>query len=46
LQARDSESKIHPGALERQLDEILPLYQRWGVKGVKYGFVNVGTQEC
>ncbi|MCH5374059.1 MAG: glycoside hydrolase family 97 catalytic domain-containing protein, partial [Planctomycetes bacterium] len=21
-----------------------PLYQSWGVKGVKYGFVNVGTQ--
>lgn len=32
-------------ALERQLDEILPLYQRWGVKGVKYGFVNVGSQQ-
>ncbi len=31
-------------ALERQLDEILPLYRRWGVKGVKYGFVNVGSQ--
>jgi len=30
--------------LERQLDEILPLYQRWGVKGVKYGFVQVGSQ--
>lgn len=32
-------------ALERQVDEILPLYQRWGVKGVKYGFVNVGSQQ-
>ncbi|MEI7733386.1 MAG: glycoside hydrolase family 97 N-terminal domain-containing protein [Verrucomicrobiota bacterium] len=31
-------------ALEKQLDEILPLYQQWGVKGVKYGFVNVGSQ--
>lgn len=31
-------------ALERQLDEILPLYRRWGVQGVKYGFVNVGSQ--
>ena len=30
--------------LERQLDEILPLYQKWGIKGVKYGFVQVGTQ--
>ena len=31
-------------AMEKQLDEILPLYQQWGVKGVKYGFVNVGSQ--
>ena len=31
-------------AMEQQLDEILPLYERWGVKGVKYGFVNVGSQ--
>ena len=31
-------------AMEKQLDEILPLYERWGVKGVKYGFVNVGSQ--
>jgi alpha-glucosidase len=31
-------------ALEKQLDELLPLYQKWGVKGVKYGFVNVGSQ--
>ncbi len=32
-------------ALEKQLDELLPLYQKWGVKGVKYGFVNVGSQK-
>ncbi len=32
-------------AMEKQLDQILPLYQSWGVKGVKYGFVNVGAQE-
>lgn len=31
-------------AAEKQLDEILPLYEKWGVKGVKYGFVNVGSQ--
>jgi alpha-glucosidase len=31
-------------AMEKQLDEILPLYHKWGVKGVKYGFVNVGSQ--
>lgn len=31
-------------AMEKQLDEILPIYQKWGAKGVKYGFVNVGSQ--
>jgi alpha-glucosidase len=31
-------------ALEKQLDEILPLYHKWGIRGVKYGFVNVGSQ--
>ncbi len=36
---------VNRRALERQLDEILPLYQRWGIKGVKYGFVNVGSQK-
>lgn len=35
---------VNRRALEKQLDEILPLYQRWGLKGVKYGFVNVGSQ--
>jgi alpha-glucosidase len=30
--------------LEKQLDEILPLYKSWGISGIKYGFVNVGTQ--
>ena len=36
---------VNHKALERQLDEILPLYEKWGVKGVKYGFVNVGSQK-
>lgn len=31
-------------ALEKQLDDLLPLYESWGVRGVKYGFVNVGSQ--
>lgn len=35
---------VNRRALEKQLDEILPLYRKWGVKGVKYGFVNVGSQ--
>lgn len=36
---------VNRRALEKQLDEILPLYRRWGIKGVKYGFVNVGSQK-
>lgn len=32
--------------LSKQLDEILPLYKAWGLKGIKYGFVNVGSQEA
>lgn len=32
-------------AAEKQLDQILPLYRSWGIKGVKYGFVNVGAQK-
>jgi len=35
---------VNRRALERQLDEILPLYENWGIKGVKYGFVQVGSQ--
>lgn len=37
---------VNRRALERQLDEILPLFQSWGIKGVKYGFVRVGSQEA
>jgi alpha-glucosidase len=36
---------VNRRALERQLDDILPLYEKWGVKGVKYGFVQVGSQQ-
>jgi len=35
---------VNRRALERQLDEVLPLYEKWGVKGVKFGFVQVGSQ--
>ncbi|MGJ7029677.1 glycoside hydrolase family 97 catalytic domain-containing protein [Niabella hirudinis] len=30
-------------ALAKQLDILLPLYQQWGVAGIKFGFVNVGS---
>ncbi len=36
---------VNRRALEKQIDEILPLYQSWGIKGVKYGFVQVGSQK-
>lgn len=36
---------VNRRALERQLDTLLPLYKAWGVKGLKFGFVNVGSQE-
>jgi len=36
---------INRRAMEKQLDEVLPLVQSWGVKGLKYGFVQVGSQK-
>ncbi len=35
---------VNRRALERQLDTLLPLYHSWGVKGMKFGFVRVGSQ--
>lgn len=35
---------VNQRALFRQLDSLLPLYQQWGVKGIKFGFVQVGSQ--
>jgi len=35
---------VNRRALERQLDTLLPLYQSWGIKGIKFGFVQVGSQ--
>ncbi len=37
---------VNQRALTKQLDDILPLYQKWGVKGIKFGFVDVGTQKA
>ena len=31
--------------LESQLDELLPLYAEWGISGIKFGFVQHGSQE-
>jgi alpha-glucosidase len=35
---------VNQRALYRQLDKILPLFKEWGVKGIKFGFVHVGSQ--
>lgn len=34
---------VNQVALAKQLDQILPLYEKWGVAGIKFGFVNVGS---
>lgn len=34
---------VNQRALAAQLDEILPLYEKWGVAGIKFGFVQVGS---
>jgi alpha-glucosidase len=30
-------------ALAKDLDRLLPLYEKWGVAGIKFGFVHVGS---
>ena len=37
---------VNRRALEKQLDEVLPLYKKWGIAGIKYGFVRVGDQDA
>ncbi len=34
---------VNQRALQKQIDEILPLYSSWGIKGIKFGFVHVGS---
>ncbi len=36
---------VNQRALTKQIDTILPLYKSWGVAGLKYGFVNVNSQQ-
>ncbi len=35
---------VNQRALYAQLDTLLPLYHSWGIKGIKFGFVQVGSQ--
>ncbi|MBT9188766.1 glycoside hydrolase family 97 protein [Zobellia russellii] len=37
---------VNRRALEKQLDEVLELFQSWGVAGIKFGFVRVGDQDA
>lgn len=36
---------VNQRALYNQLDSILPLYKGWGIKGIKFGFVQIGNQQ-
>jgi alpha-glucosidase len=36
---------VNRKALEKQLDELLPIYSKWGISGIKFGFVQVGSQD-
>lgn len=35
---------VNQRALIQQLDELLPLYKKWGIAGIKFGFVQIGNQ--
>lgn len=34
---------VNQRVLYKQLDELLPLYKKWGIRGLKFGFVHVGS---
>lgn len=36
---------VNQRALYQELDSIAPLFEKWGVKGIKFGFVQVGNQQ-
>lgn len=36
---------VNQRALYQELDQLLPLYEKWGISGVKFGFVQIGSQE-
>ena len=36
---------VNQRALYRQIDELLPLYKKWGISGIKFGFVHIGNQQ-
>jgi alpha-glucosidase len=36
---------VNRQGLERYMDKIFPIYESWGIKGIKPGFINTGNQE-
>ena len=36
---------VNQRALYKELDRLLPLYEKWGISGIKFGFVQIGSQE-
>lgn len=35
---------VNQRALVQQIDSLLPIYKQWGLKGIKFGFVQIGNQ--
>ena len=36
---------VNQRALYQELDQMLPLYEKWGISGIKFGFVQMGSQQ-
>ena len=36
---------VNQRALYQELDQLLPLYEKWGISGIKFGFVQIGSQQ-
>ena len=36
---------VNQRALYQELDQLLPLYEKWGISGIKFGFVQIGSQD-
>ncbi|MBX2922510.1 MAG: glycoside hydrolase family 97 catalytic domain-containing protein [Chitinophagaceae bacterium] len=36
---------VNQRALYQQLDSLLPVLKKWGIKGIKFGFVQIGNQQ-
>lgn len=36
---------VNQRALYQELDQLLPLYEKWSISGIKFGFVQIGSQD-